>query len=64
MKFEVSQTDFMLLTSVLNLIKRGGYGCAITREDIIRESGVSRSAFISRMKNIHLKEKQLKEIIA
>ncbi|ARU48321.1 hypothetical protein SJPD1_1061 [Sulfurospirillum diekertiae] len=64
MKFEVSQTDFMLLTSVLNLIKRGGYGCSITREDIIRESGVSRSAFISRMQNIHLKEKQLKERIA
>ena len=63
MRFEVSETDFKLLTSVLNLLKTGGYGAQITREAIIRESGVSPSLVTRKIHNVHLKQKQLKENI-
>ena len=63
MRFEVSETDFRLLTSVLNLLKTGGYGAQITREAIIRESGVSSTEVSRKIQNSYLKEKQLKENI-
>ena len=63
MRFEVSKTDYQILVSVLNLLKRGGYGCQITREDIIRESGVSPTEVSRKIQNSYLKEKQLKENI-
>jgi len=64
MKFEVSKTDYQILVSVLSLLNRGGYGTTITREDIIRESGVSPSMVTRKIHNLYLKEKQLKERIA
>lgn len=64
MRFEVNKTDFQILVSVLNLLKVGGYGAQIRREDIIRESGVSPSLVTRKIHNVHLKEKQLKENIA
>ncbi len=63
MRFEVSKTDYQVLVSVLNLLKQGGYGCQISREDIIRESGVSPTLVTRKIKNSYLKEKQLKENI-
>lgn len=64
MRFEVSETDYKIHVAVLNLLKKGGYGCAITRVDIIRESGVCHSHMAKKIKNSYLKEKQLKENIA
>jgi len=63
MRFEVSKTDYQVLVSVLSLLKQGGYGCAISREDIIRESGVSSCMMTKKIHNLYLKEKQLKENI-
>lgn len=65
MKFEVSQTDFELLTSVLILLReKGGYNPSITRMEIVRETGLSNQLVGSKIKNSYLKEKQLKERIA
>lgn len=64
MKFEVTETDFTILTSVLSLLNRGGRNAQISRLDIIRESGVSASLMMYKVKNSYLKEKQLKERIA
>lgn len=63
MRFEVSKTDYQILVSVLNLLKQGGYGCQISREDIIRESGVAPCTVSRKIHNLYLKEKQLKENI-
>ena len=63
MKFEVCKTDFELLVSVLKLFRKGGYSRAITREDIIRESGLTSSVMARKIQNSYLKEKQLKENI-
>jgi len=64
MRFEVSKTDYQILVSVLNLLKRGGINCSITRGDIIRESGVSPQVVSKKVLNSYQKEKQLKENIA
>ena len=63
MRFEVSKTDYQILVSVLKLFRKGGYSRAITREDIIRESGLSSSVMARKIQNSYLKEKQLKENI-
>ena len=39
-------------TFLTYLLKQGGYGCQISREDIIRESGVS-PALVTRKIKIH-----------
>ena len=64
MRFEVSKTDYQILVSVLNLLKQGGRECAITRTDILRESGVSSCMMTKKLHNLHMKEKQLKENIS
>lgn len=64
MRFEVSKTDYQILVSVLDLLKKGGYGAQINRKDIIRESGVSSSLVTRKINNLYLKQKQLKENIA
>ena len=64
MQFQVSKTDYQILVSVLNLLRRGGYGAQITREDIITESGVSSPMMTYKIRNNYLKEQQLKEKIA
>ncbi|AFL69768.1 MarR family transcriptional regulator [Sulfurospirillum barnesii] len=64
MRFEVSKADYEIYVSVLNLLKKGGAKCSITRADIIRESGVSPQLVSNRILNSYQKEKFLKENIA
>lgn len=65
MRFEVSRTDFQLLTSVLTLLReKGGRNPSLSREEIIRESGFSNAHLSQKIHNVHLKQKQLKENIA
>ncbi len=65
MKFEISKTDFALLTSVLTLLReKGGRNPSITRLEILRESGFSNAHMSQKIHNVHIKEKQLKEKIA
>lgn len=65
MRYEVTEGDFQILTSVLSLLReKGGYNPSITRMDIVRETGLSNQLIGSKIKNSYLKEKQLKERIA
>ena len=65
MKFEVCRTDFELLYSVLNLLReKGGKNPSLTRKEIVIESGMSNNLMSQKIKNLYLKEKQLKERIA
>ena len=64
MRFEVSRTDFQILVSVFSLLDKGGHGAKISRSDIVRESGVCHSHMTKKIRNLYLKEKQLKENIA
>lgn len=65
MKFEVCRTDFELLCSVLNLLReKGGKNPSLTRKEIVIESGMSNNLMSQKIKNLYLKEKQLKERIA
>lgn len=65
MRFEVTKTDFELLTSVLTLLReKGGRNPHITRVEIIRESGLDNSLLSKKIYNVHLKQQLLKENIA
>ena len=64
MRFEVSETDFKLLTSVMRILReKGGRNPSLTRQEIISVSGVTGSHLSKKIKNLYLKEKQLKELI-
>ena len=50
MRFEVTKTDFELLTSVLTLLReKGGYNPSITRMELVRETGLSNQLIGSKM---------------
>ena len=64
MRFEVSETDFKLLTSVMRILKeKGGHNPSVTRHEIVEAVGISNARFSQKLYNLHLKEKQLKELI-
>ena len=64
MRIEVGETDFKLLVSVLQLIKeKGGKNPSITRSEIVCQVGFTNQSFSKKLKNLYLKEKQLKELI-
>ncbi|WNY98749.1 MarR family transcriptional regulator [Sulfurospirillum sp. 'SP'] len=64
MRFEVTETDYNLLCSVLNILReKGGRNPSITRMEIVRETGLSNQLIGSKIKNSYLKQKQLKENI-
>jgi len=64
MKFEISKTDFQLLTSVLTLLReKGGYNSSITRQELVIHSGIGDALMSRKILNSFLKEKQLKETI-
>lgn len=65
MRFEISETDFQLLTSVLTLLReKGGRNPSLTRKEIVIESGIANNVMTYKIKNSYLKQKQLKENIA
>jgi len=64
MRFEVTETDYNLLCSVLNILReKGGRNPSLTRRDIVVESGISNALMSYKIKNSYLKQKQLKENI-
>ncbi len=56
---QVSKSDYQILVSIYQILK-GGKG-EITRQSILKESGVSRQVLDNRFKNVHIKENILKE---
>lgn len=65
MRYEVSETDFQLLTSVLTLLReKGGRNPILTRKEIVIASGINNSLMSKKILNSFKKEQQLKENIA
>lgn len=60
MRFEVSEVDFRVLTSLYKLLK-GQRENEITRQMLIADSGVLNSSLSNRVQNYFLKEKLLNE---
>ena len=64
MKVQVSLYDFKLLFVVQSLLKeKGGKNPSITRSEIVCQVGFTNQSFSKKLKNLYLKEKQLKELI-
>lgn len=59
MHYEVSRTDYLVLVSLYRLFDEMGYGATISRSDIVRESGLTKSQLSKRVRNKHLLEKGL-----
>jgi len=63
MRFDICESDYRLLASVLTIFReKGGRNASITRSEIIRESGLTYSHMSKKIKNSYLLEKKLKEI--
>lgn len=62
MRFEVSQADYQIFVSVLTLFReKGGRNVKITRNDILRESGISKGLFSRKILNSYKHQKILEE---
>ena len=64
MRFSVCESDYRILTSVLTLFhEKGGRNSFLTREEILREAGLTHSHMSKKIKNSYIYEQQLKERI-
>lgn len=64
MRFEVTETDFKILTSVLILLReKGGRNPSITRNEIVAVFDINNSLMSRKILNSFTKEQILKENI-
>lgn len=58
-QYQVSRSDYIVLTTIYKLLK--GCKCTISRQDILRKSGVPECTLSNRVNNVYKKENFLKD---